>query len=131
MFFLMSLLFYWALDSKTMSTWRNVAFIVCTLVGGIGSEFLQHAISNFRKFDPLDIVANVLGSALAIGLSNVYHNYQVKRTRYRKINRSIMDIEAQLDRELEDLAPPEEITIPLTTSQPTAAMIKEIEDKEK
>ncbi|VEU24316.1 DEKNAAC105617 [Brettanomyces naardenensis] len=97
LFFVISLLFYWILDSKAISAWRNVAFIVCTLVGGIGSEYLQHFISPFRTFDPYDILANVLGSSAAILLSSVYQTQQLKKRRRHKITRRISDLEAQLE----------------------------------
>lgn len=72
MFFIMSFLFYWILDSKYTWLARNSTFLICTVVGGIGSEYAQHYISPFRTFDYNDIIFNVCGSLTAIVVSDVY-----------------------------------------------------------
>lgn len=52
---------------------------------GIGSEFVQGLIpNNGREFDGYDIVANVLGSGAALGLSSWYHKRMIERKRKRK-----------------------------------------------
>lgn len=81
MFFIMSLLFYWIFDSKYTWTIRNLTFLLCTLIGGIGSEYLQHFISPFRTFDYFDILVNILGSLFAIVVSDLikYYYYCNKR----------------------------------------------------
>lgn len=71
MFFIMSLLFYWIFDSKYTWTIRNLTFLLCTLIGGIGSEYLQHFISPFRTFDYFDILVNIFGSIFAILVSDL------------------------------------------------------------
>ncbi|GMF05427.1 unnamed protein product [Ambrosiozyma monospora] len=96
MFFVMSFLFYWILDSNSMRTIRNLTFIVCTLIGGIGSEFVQHIISPKRTFDVYDILANVCGSTLAVAGSNYYHSRMIKKTQKYKIRTTDIDIESYL-----------------------------------
>lgn len=72
MFFVMSFLFYWILDTKYTWLARNATFVICTVAGGIGSEYAQHFISPFRTFDYYDILVNVCGSLAAIVVSDVY-----------------------------------------------------------
>lgn len=76
MFFLMSGFFYWIVDTKLTVLLRGITFVVCTIIGGVGSEYVQHLISPFRTFDPYDILANVCGSALAILVSDLYRWYK-------------------------------------------------------
>lgn len=97
LFFIMSILFYWIIDSKATHTWIMIVFITCTIMGGIGSEFLQHMISPFRTFDPLDIVANACGSLLGIGLSIVYQKLYPSSKHIHHRVRRITDVEDQLD----------------------------------
>lgn len=84
MFFVLSLLFYWIVDTRITWLVRNVTFIICTLIGGIGSEFLQHSISPFRVFDIYDIISNIAGSLLAIILSDIYVFIYKERKRERE-----------------------------------------------
>ena len=52
---------------------------------GVGSEFLQAWIpDNGREFDPYDILANLLGSLLGLGLCGWYHKRMLERRRVRK-----------------------------------------------
>jgi VanZ family protein len=89
MFFLMSLLFYWILDSKKY-TWiiRISTFVICTIIGGIGSEYIQHLISPFRTFDHYDILANVSGSLFAIIISEIYRYFYIGK-QYTELNTEI------------------------------------------
>lgn len=48
---------------------------------GLGSEVLQGFLPNGRQFDPLDILANVVGSLLALGLCTMYHKRMLDRKR--------------------------------------------------
>jgi len=80
----------------------QLTLLVCPLGLGIGSEILQglldvsithrpktvtqhiliaHLIQNGREFDPYDILANILGSLAAIGLSTWYHKRMLDRKR--------------------------------------------------
>ena len=57
---------------------------VCTLTLGIGSEFVQSFLPNDRDFDLYDIVANVVGSLVAVGLCSWYHKRMLERRRRHK-----------------------------------------------
>lgn len=48
---------------------------------GLGSEALQGLLPNGRQFDPVDIAANVAGSALALSLCTIYHKRMLDRKR--------------------------------------------------
>lgn len=74
----MSLLFYWILESKYTWLARNSSFLICTIIGGIGSEYVQHYISPFRTFDYYDILVNVCGSLTAIIISDIYRIFFLK-----------------------------------------------------
>ena len=50
----------------------------------MGSEFLQALIPNGRAFDLYDIVANVVGSLLALGVCSWYHTRMLERKRVRR-----------------------------------------------
>jgi hypothetical protein len=82
-FFLLTVVFYWILDTNRRRT-LNLTLIVCTLTLGVGSEFLQSFLPNGREFDLYDIVANVVGSLTAIGLCSWYHKRMLERKRLRK-----------------------------------------------
>ncbi|KAJ5293936.1 hypothetical protein PENANT_c009G09290 [Penicillium antarcticum] len=79
-FFLLSVTFYWILDTTRKRT-LHVTLLVCTLGLGIGSEVIQGFLPNGRDFDLFDIVANVVGSLSAIGLCSWYHRRMMERRR--------------------------------------------------
>ncbi|KAJ5808393.1 hypothetical protein N7474_009662 [Penicillium riverlandense] len=79
-FFLLSLAFYWIIDTSRRRT-VNLTLVVCTLGLGVGSEFLQGLLPNDRVFDLFDLIANVVGSLGAIGLSGWYHKRMLERRR--------------------------------------------------
>ncbi|KJZ76792.1 hypothetical protein HIM_03669 [Hirsutella minnesotensis 3608] len=82
-FFLLTVVFYWIVDTNRRRT-LNMTLAVCTLVLGVGSEFVQSFLPNDRDFDIYDIVANVLGSLAALGLCSWYHRRMLERRRTRK-----------------------------------------------
>lgn len=82
-FFLLTIVFYWIVDTNRRRT-LNLTLTVCTLVLGVGSEFLQSIIPNGRTFDILDIAANVLGSLSGLGLCTWYHQRMLERRRARR-----------------------------------------------
>ncbi|KAI2635699.1 hypothetical protein GGS26DRAFT_509434 [Hypomontagnella submonticulosa] len=82
-FFLLTVAFYWILDTNRRRT-LNITVVVCTLCLGIGSEFLQGFLPNGREFDPYDIVANIVGSLIALGLCSWYHLRMLERKRQRR-----------------------------------------------
>ena len=46
---------------------------------------MQAALPNGRDFDPIDIVANIIGSSLALALCQWYHKRMLERRRRRKL----------------------------------------------
>lgn len=82
-FFLLTLAFYWIVDTNRRRT-LNLTLVVCTLCLGCGSEFLQALLPNGRQFDVYDVVANVVGSLAALGLCSWYHKRMLERRRARK-----------------------------------------------
>ena len=61
-----------------------MTLLVCTAGLSIGSEIVQALLPNGRNFDPYDILANVVGSTLAILLSTWYHKRMLERRRKNK-----------------------------------------------
>ena len=82
-FFLLTLVFYWIVDTNRRRT-LHMTLVVCTLILGVGSEFVQSFLPNDRDFDLYVIVANVLGSLAGLGLSTWYHQRMLDRRRQRK-----------------------------------------------
>ncbi|KAI1842374.1 hypothetical protein JX266_011415 [Neoarthrinium moseri] len=82
-FFILTIVFYWIIDTNRRRT-LNLTLVVCTLVGGVGSEFVQGWLPNGREFDLYDIVANVAGSLGALGLCSWYHKRMLERKRGRR-----------------------------------------------
>ncbi|KAH8193598.1 hypothetical protein TruAng_012235 [Truncatella angustata] len=79
-FFLLTVVFYWIVDTNRRRT-LNLTAIVCTVCLGVGSEFLQGFLPNGREFDSYDIVANIVGSLGALGLCSWYHKRMLERRR--------------------------------------------------
>ncbi|RYP75620.1 hypothetical protein DL771_002320 [Monosporascus sp. 5C6A] len=80
-FFLLTVVFYWVVDTSRRRT-VNLTAAVCTLLGGVGSEFVQSVIpGNGREFDVTDIAANMVGSLAALGLCSWYHKRMLERRR--------------------------------------------------
>ncbi|KFA48032.1 hypothetical protein S40293_02638 [Stachybotrys chartarum IBT 40293] len=82
-FFLLTLVFYWIVDTNRRRS-LNITLVVCTLVLGVGSEFVQSFLPNDRDFDIYDIVANIVGSLAAVGICSWYHQRMLERKRQRK-----------------------------------------------
>ncbi|PHH82155.1 hypothetical protein CDD82_6845 [Ophiocordyceps australis] len=82
-FFLLTIVFYWIVDTNRRRT-QNMTFVICTIVLGVGSEFLQSFLPNDRDFDLYDIVANIVGSLAGLGLCSLYHKRMLERRRQRK-----------------------------------------------
>ncbi|KAK5661718.1 hypothetical protein OQA88_9818 [Cercophora sp. LCS_1] len=82
-FFLLTVVFYWVVDTNRRRT-LNLTLLICTLGLGIGSEFLQALLPNGREFDLYDLVANVVGSLAGLGLCSWYHKRMLERKRTRK-----------------------------------------------
>jgi len=75
--------FYWILETSRR---RLVHFtlLFCTAGLAIGSEILQALVPNGRDFDPFDILANVVGSALGLSICSWYHKRMLERKRKNK-----------------------------------------------
>ncbi|EMD00267.1 hypothetical protein BAUCODRAFT_119813 [Baudoinia panamericana UAMH 10762] len=82
-FFLLTLTFYWILETSRRRV-IHLTLLICTAALGIGSEVAQALLPNGRAFDPFDILANVLGSALALVLCAWYHKRMLERRRKNK-----------------------------------------------
>ncbi|KAG9250523.1 uncharacterized protein F5Z01DRAFT_677650 [Emericellopsis atlantica] len=82
-FFLLTVVFYWIVDTTRRRT-LHMTLVVCTLILGVGSEFVQSFLPNDRDFDVYDILANVVGSLAALGLCALYHRRMLERKRQRK-----------------------------------------------
>ncbi|GAB1317551.1 VanZ domain-containing protein [Madurella fahalii] len=82
-FFALTLAFYWVVDTSRRRT-LNLTLTVCTLGLGVGSEFVQALLPNGREFDILDVVANIVGSLVGLGLCSWYHKRMLERKRLRK-----------------------------------------------
>ncbi|KAM5352011.1 hypothetical protein ACJ41O_004734 [Fusarium nematophilum] len=82
-FFVLTTVFYWIVDTNRRRT-LNMTLVVCTLVLGVGSEFVQSFLDNGREFDMYDIVANVVGSLFGIALCTWYHKRMLERKRQRR-----------------------------------------------
>ncbi|EGC40763.1 VanZ domain-containing protein [Histoplasma capsulatum var. duboisii H88] len=79
-FFLLSLTFYWVLDTTRRRT-LHLTIIVCTMCLGIGSELVQALLPNGRSFDPFDVLSNIVGSLCAVSLCTWYHKRMLERRR--------------------------------------------------
>lgn len=82
-FFLLTLAFYWILDTNRRRT-THITIIVCTLALGVGSEILQRLLPYAPQFDIWDTIANVLGSFAGLGLCSWYHKRMLERKRQRR-----------------------------------------------
>ncbi|KAI0595943.1 VanZ domain protein [Biscogniauxia sp. FL1348] len=82
-FFLLTVVFYWIVDTNRRRT-LNLTLVVCTALLGVGSEFLQGFLPNGRNFDFYDIVANVVGSLAGLALCSWYHTRMLERKRQRR-----------------------------------------------
>lgn len=77
------LTFYWILETSR----RRLIHLTLILITGllaIFSEILQAFLPNDRDFDPFDILANVLGSGLALAACSWYHRRMLERRRRNK-----------------------------------------------
>ncbi|KAL8745062.1 MAG: hypothetical protein Q9190_002774 [Brigantiaea leucoxantha] len=106
-FFLLTITFYWVLDTSRRRT-LNVTVLIVTVGLAVGSEVLQALLPNGRIFDPLDIAANIFGSLLALGLCTMYHKRMLDRRRRRKGYGVVQQEEAGEDLELGASEPQEQ-----------------------
>ncbi|MCJ1421249.1 hypothetical protein MMC32_007611 [Xylographa parallela] len=83
-FFVLTVTFYWAIEAPRRFLLK-IVFVACTLILGVGSEFLQAALPNGRLPDPLDVAANLVGSMIALASCSWYHGRMLERKRRRKL----------------------------------------------
>jgi VanZ family protein len=81
--FALTLTFYFILDTSRRRV-LHLTLAVCTIGVGVGSEIVQALLPNDRTFDPLDVLANVVGSLAALGLATWYHRRSAERRRRAK-----------------------------------------------
>jgi VanZ family protein len=81
--FALTLTFYFILDTSRRRV-LHLTLAVCTLGVGVGSEVVQGLLPNDRKFDVLDVLANIVGSLAALGLATWYHRRSAERRRRAK-----------------------------------------------
>ncbi|KAF2859608.1 hypothetical protein K470DRAFT_300238 [Piedraia hortae CBS 480.64] len=79
-FFLLTLTFYWIFEISRRRA-LHLSLLVCTAGLGVGSELLQGLLPNDRNFDVFDILANAVGSGLALALCSWYHTRMIERKR--------------------------------------------------
>ncbi|ELR03786.1 hypothetical protein VC83_04764 [Pseudogymnoascus destructans] len=123
-FFLLTLCFYWILDTSRRRT-LNLTLSICTFLLGIGSEFLQALLPNGRDFDAYDILANVLGSLAAVGLSTWYHKRMVERKRLRKNYTAVPGEDGDMDLELGEGSGAQESGVVPGHTAPAAVSLEE------
>ncbi|KAI1210208.1 uncharacterized protein F4807DRAFT_73090 [Annulohypoxylon truncatum] len=126
-FFLLTVAFYWIIDTNRRRT-LNLTAVVCTICLGVGSEFLQGFLPNGREFDPYDIVANVVGSVLALGLCSWYHLRMLERKRLRRQYNAVPGEDVE-DLELgEGVGLQEEGVIPAGGTERAATLEEEVDN---
>lgn len=107
-FFVLTILFYWSIDAPRKRA-VNLTLFVCCFVASIGSEFLQHLVTQGeRRFDINDIAANIVGSIFATVLSSLYHgrlNRRRKHVRYERMRQDVESAEVPTDTTDMELAP--------------------------
>ncbi|KAJ4300705.1 hypothetical protein N0V90_002793 [Kalmusia sp. IMI 367209] len=101
-FFLLTLTFYWILETSRRKV-LQLTFTICTLGLGIASEIVQALLPIERLFDYFDIVANVLGSLSALALCNWYHKRMLERKRAARGYGAVADEDHDLDIELGEI----------------------------
>jgi hypothetical protein len=82
--------------------------LVCTGGAGIGLEILQSVVNPTRVFDINDILCNIAGSLVGVGISSGYLMWIMKNKRPQKQS-YIMNVRQSSNRiEQEDVVPEEE-----------------------
>ncbi|OBW69594.1 MAG: Uncharacterized protein AUREO_003650 [Aureobasidium pullulans] len=79
-FFLITFCFYWIIETNRRRV-IHFTLLACTVALSIGSEVVQGLLPNGREFDPYDILANVVGSLLALLACSWYHKRMLERRR--------------------------------------------------
>lgn len=96
-FFVLSVLFYWVFElSRRQAT--QLTFLVVCVVFSVFSEIFQ-ALFSSRKFDPFDIVFNIVGASCGLVFNFFFHGYLLKHKRNSRYSRlqQIADEENQYE----------------------------------
>ncbi|CAG85848.2 DEHA2C02948p [Debaryomyces hansenii CBS767] len=102
--------FYFIFNTKRkeLKMLRYITLLVCTGGAGIGSEILQSVVNPTRVFDINDILCNIAGSLVGVGISSGYSMWIMKNKRPQKQS-YIMNVRQSSNRiEQEDVVPEEE-----------------------
>uniref|UniRef100_A0A060TC61 ARAD1D33572p n=1 Tax=Blastobotrys adeninivorans TaxID=409370 RepID=A0A060TC61_BLAAD len=102
-FFLLATALYWTVDGSKRQC-MNLTAIVVGGFGGVGSEFVQSFVVPQRKFDAMDIVANLVGTGASLGLSTWYHGRLSARRRAARYRMLRGDPEQSAGQPAEDTA---------------------------
>ncbi|KEQ97228.1 hypothetical protein AUEXF2481DRAFT_37759 [Aureobasidium subglaciale EXF-2481] len=114
-FFLITFCFYWIIETNRRRV-IHFTLVACTVALSIGSEVVQGLLPNGREFDPYDILANVVGSLLALLACSWYHKRMLERRRAAR-NYQIVPGEEQ-DIELGDNTTDQENGVLPSSEQP-------------
>ncbi|KAI5255701.1 hypothetical protein E4T42_01697 [Aureobasidium subglaciale] len=117
-FFLITFCFYWIIETNRRRV-IHFTLVACTVALSIGSEV------NGREFDPYDILANVVGSLLALLACSWYHKRMLERRRAAR-NYQIVPGEEQ-DIELGDNTTDQETGV-LPSSEQPASITEELDN---
>ncbi|CAD6503022.1 BgTH12-02693 [Blumeria graminis f. sp. triticale] len=123
-FFILTTSFYWILDTSRRRSF-NFTLLVCTGVLGIGSEFLEGFLPNSHPFNLNEVLANILGSLLALGMNSWYHTRMLERKRLAKQYQTVPEDD---DIELGSSAGTQEIDLTLRT--PGVPLLERTIDKQ-
>lgn len=102
--------FYFIFNTKRkeLKMLRYITLLVCTGGAGIGLEILQSIVNPTRVFDINDILCNIAGSLVGVGVSSGYLMWIMKNKRPQKQSYR-MDVRQPLNRiEQDDVVPEEE-----------------------
>ncbi|GAB7351355.1 hypothetical protein MBLNU459_g2038t1 [Dothideomycetes sp. NU459] len=99
-FAILTLCFYWILETSRRRV-IHLTLLVCTAGLSIGSEVVQGILPNGRQFDPYDILANVVGSGLALLACSWYHKRMLERRRAARNYSAVPGDDFDQDRDVE------------------------------
>lgn len=93
---------------KELKMLRYITLLVCTGGASIGLEILQSLVNPTRVFDIYDILCNIAGSLVGVGVSSGYLMWVMKNKRPQKQSYR-MDVRQPPNRiEQDDVIPEEE-----------------------
>lgn len=75
-FFILTSEFYFLWD--TYRPWK-ITVVAMTFGASIALEYVQNFVNPNRKFDYMDIIYNIHGSALAVATCCIIHSYTIRR----------------------------------------------------